>query len=282
MLQYLPEQGKKKFKILQQARKAAGRLRNLSALSGLLLLNFRPTFTLFQSMGFSIDKRLAIKILLVLGVIAALPMIWVWTPLNRWLNFETIIYWQEMAKHYPGVFFFLMGVYLVAAVVLFPMSILNVATILTFGPLWGNLYALAGWLLSGSLGYAIGRAIGHPTLRKLVGARLDVLIQRAERHGFLTVLTIRVLPLAPYTVGNMFMGASDIGFRDFVAGSIVGKIPGMILLTFAGVQIQNALRNPAVGTVIAVVLLLVLIPVATSWITKRVHRSHARRARSAS
>lgn len=233
-------------------------------------------------MGFSIDKRQTIKILLVLLAVAALPMIWVWTPLNRWLNFDTIVYWQETAKHYPGVFFFLMGVYLVAAVVLFPMSILNVATILTFGPLWGNIYALAGWLLSGSLGYVVGRAIGHHTLRKLVGARLDLLIHRAGRHGFLTVLTIRVLPVAPYTVGNMFMGASGIRFRHFVAGSIVGRIPGMILMTAAGVQIENALRNPAVGTVIVIVLLLVFIPLATGLVMKRLHRAEARRVRSAS
>ncbi len=233
-------------------------------------------------MRLQIDKRLAMKILLVVVAIAVLPMIWIWTPLNRWLNFETIIYWQEAAKHYPGVFFFLMGIYLVAAVVLFPMSILNVATILTFGPLWGNVYALAGWLLSGSLGYAMGRAVGHDRLRKLVGPRLDGLIHRAERHSFLTVLTIRVLPIAPYTVGNMFMGASEFRFRDFVAGSIVGKIPGIILLTVAGVKIESALRNPAVGTFIVIVLALVLIPLAAGFMAKRVHRLHARRVRSAS
>lgn len=233
-------------------------------------------------MGLQIDKRTALKLLIAVALIAVLPMIWLWTPLNRWLNFETIIYWQEMAKQYPGVFFFVMGVYLLAGIVLFPMSILNVATILTFGPVWGNVYALAGWLLSGSMGYAIGRAIGHETLRKLVGARLDLLIHRAGRHGFLTVLIIRVLPIAPYTVGNMFMGSSDIRFRDFVAGSIVGRIPGMILMTVAGVQIENALRNPAMGTIIGIVLVLVAVPLATAWITKRMHRAQTRRVRSAS
>src|ERR1041384_4562446 len=110
-------------------------------------------------MRLQIDKRQAVKLLLVVMLIATLPMLWVWTPLNRWLNFDTIVYWQETSKHYPGVFLFVMGVYLVAGIVLFPMSILNVATILTFGTVWGNVYALAGWLLSGSMGYAVGRAM---------------------------------------------------------------------------------------------------------------------------
>ncbi|HKA32599.1 MAG TPA: VTT domain-containing protein [Candidatus Binatia bacterium] len=233
-------------------------------------------------MALPVDKRQAVKVMLVVMLIAVLPMIWVWTPLSRWLNFDTIVYWQETLKHYPGVFFFVMGVYLVAGIVLFPMSILNVATILTFGPIEGNVYALAGWLLSGSMGYAVGRALGHDTLRKLVGPRLDLLIHRAGRHGFLTVLTIRVLPIAPFTVGNLFIGSSGIRFRDFIAGSILGRIPGMILMTVAGVQIENALRNPAVGTVIVVVVVLVLIPLATGWIARRLHRSESRRVRSAS
>ncbi len=247
-----------------------------------MLLNPRPTIRLNEGMAIPIDKRQALKILLLGVLVAVLPMIWVWTPLNRWLNFNTIVYWQEAAKHYPGVFFFVMGVYLVAGIVLFPMSILNVATILTFGPIWGNLYALAGWLLSGAMGFALGRAMGHEALRKLVGRRLDLLIHRAGRHGFLTVLTIRVLPLAPFTIGNLFIGSSGIRFRDFIAGSTLGRIPGMILMTVAGVQIENALRNPAVGTVIVIILVLVLIPLATGWAAKRLQRPEPRRVRSAS
>jgi phospholipase D1/2 len=229
-----------------------------------------------------IDKRLAMRLLIIAAIIASLPMIWIWTPLNRWLNFQTIMYWQETVKNYPGAFFFVMGIFLVGSLVLFPMSILNVATIITFGPIWGNIYSLIGWLLSATMGFAIGRAMGHDTLRKIVGSRLDLLVHRAGRHGFLTVLTIRVLPVAPFTVGNLFVGSSGIHFRDFIAASTLGRIPGMILMTLAGVQIENALRHPAVGTVVVVVVVLIGIPLATAWVAKRVKRSETRRVSSAS
>ena len=225
-------------------------------------------------MGFQIEKRTAVKLILAVAVIAVLPMIWIWTPLNRWLNFETIIYWQETVKHYPGAFFFVMGVFVVGSLILFPISILNVATIFTFGPIRGNIYAMAGWLLSG--------AMGHDTLRKLIGPRLDLLVHQAGRHGFLTVLTIRVLPLAPFTVGNLFVGSSGIRFRDFIAASILGRIPGLVLMTVAGAQIENALRNPAVGSVLILLLVLIAVPLATAWLAKRLHRSQTRRVRSAS
>jgi len=233
-------------------------------------------------MGFQIEKRTAIKLLVAVAAIAILPMVWVWTPLNRWLNFETIIYWQQTVKHHPGAFFFVMGVFVIGRLILFPVSILNVATIFTFGPIRGNIYAMAGWLLSGAMGFAIGRAMGHETLRKLIGPRLDLLVHQAGRHGFLTVLTIRVLPLAPFTIGNLFVGSSGIRFRDFIAASILGRIPGLVLMTVAGVQIENALRNPAVGTVLILLLVLIAVPLTTAWIAKRLHRSQARRVRSAS
>jgi uncharacterized membrane protein YdjX (TVP38/TMEM64 family) len=233
-------------------------------------------------MGFQVDKRMAVKVLIAVAVVAVLPMIWVWTPLNRWLNFDTIIYWQETVKHHPGAFFFVMGVFVIGSLILFPISILNVATIFTFGPILGNIYAMAGWLLSGAMGYAIGRAMGHETLRKLIGPRLDVLVHQAGRHGFLTVLTIRVLPLAPFTVGNLFVGSSGIRFRDFIAASILGRIPGLVLMTVAGVQIENAIRNPAVGTVVVLLLVLIAIPLATAWVAKRLHRPQTRRVGSPS
>ena len=233
-------------------------------------------------MAFQLDKRTTGKFLIAVAILAVLPMIWVWTPLSRWLNFETIIYWQQTVKHHPGAFFFVMGVFVIGSLILFPISILNVATIFTFGPIRGNIYAMAGWLLSGAMGYAIGRAMGHAALRKLIGPRLDLLVHQAGRHGFLTVLTIRVLPLAPFTIGNLFVGSSGIRFRDFIAASILGRIPGLVLMTVAGVQIENALRNPAVGSVLILLLVLIAVPLATAWAAKRLHRAQARRVRSAS
>ncbi len=50
----------------------------------------------------------------------------------------------------------------------------------------------------------------------------------------MTALTLRVFPVAPFTVVNIFIGAWGIRFRDFFAASIVGRIPGIILLALAG------------------------------------------------
>ena len=91
----------------------------------------------------AILRGLAILLLLV-----ALPAIWSWTPLNHWINLATIIGWQESVKNHPAAFYLVVGAYLLGNLVLFPVTILNVATVFTFGPILGNIYALAGWLAS--------------------------------------------------------------------------------------------------------------------------------------
>jgi len=216
-------------------------------------------------------KRTAplIKGLLLLALFLVLSMTWRWTPINEWINLRTIVEWQSSVRNQTGAFYFVVGAYVLGSLVLFPVTVLNVATVLTFGLIRGNAYALAGWLISAAAGYAIGLAFGHNLLKRLAGPRLDRLLEQAAGHGFLTVLTMRILPVAPFTVVNVFAGASWIRFRDFMLASLVGRIPGVILLTFAGLQVERFLRRPDVGSLAFLGLILLLIPIAAAWFSKR-------------
>jgi phospholipase D1/2 len=79
---------------------------------------------------------------------------------------------------------------------------------------------------------------------------------------------MRVLPLAPFTLVNLFVGGSGIRFWDFFFASIVGRIPGLVILSVAGVQLEYALRNPALGNFFLIGLTLVLIPLVTAWLVR--------------
>jgi uncharacterized membrane protein YdjX (TVP38/TMEM64 family) len=53
------------------------------------------------------------------------------------------------------------------------------------------------------------------------------------------------VPVAPFTVVNLVAGASDIRFRDFLLGTIIGLLPGLIALTLLGYQISELLTEPS-------------------------------------
>ena len=199
----------------------------------------------------------------------SISLAWRLTPLKESVDFETIIGWQQSLNDHPAALFWVVGAYLAGSLVLFPVTVLNVATIATFGPVLGNAYGFAGWFCSAALGFGIGRVMGRELVHKLARSRLHRLLHRAGRHGFLTVLSMRILPIAPFTVVNLFVGAAGIRFADFFFATVIGRIPGIVTLTLFGVQLENFLRRPDVESSLLLALAILLIPLATALLCRR-------------
>lgn len=234
------------------------------------LLNFRPPIVAGrQNDGISRPKAVILLLLLL-----ALPLVWRWTPLYEWVNLHTLFAWQASVRNDAAAPLYLAAVYLIGSLVFFPITILNLATLFAFGPLWGNIYAFAGWLVSAAEGYVIGRWIGHERLHKLAGRRLAPLVDRMEEHGFLSVLALRVLPVGPFTLINLFIGAAGIRFRDFFLATVIGRLPGIVTLTLFAVQIENAIRRPGLVSFALLGLACVAAPLLISrWMRRYAHRT---------
>lgn len=209
------------------------------------------------------------KFIFLFLLVLALPLLWRWTPLDDWINLHTILEWQRSLRNDPAAIFYVIAAYLVGSLIFFPITILTLATVFAFGPLWGNVYALAGWLLSAAEGYLLGRLIGQEVIHVLAGERFGRLIDRANHHGFWAVLAVRVVPVAPFTLVNMLVGASGIRFVDFFLASLVGRIPGVLTLTLFGVQVETALRKPRLASFALLVIILVGVPIIVSRMFRR-------------
>ena len=158
------------------------------------------------------------KIVFLLLLILALPLIWRWTPLDGWINLHTILEWQRSLRDDPAAIFYVIAVYLVGSLVFFPITILTLATVFAFGPVWGNVYALFGWLLSASEGYFLGHLIGQEVLHAVAGERLGrvpgiltlalfgVQLENALRQPGLAsfALLLIILVAVPIIVSRMF------------------------------------------------------------------------------
>jgi uncharacterized membrane protein YdjX (TVP38/TMEM64 family) len=76
----------------------------------------------------------------------------------------------------------------------------------------------------------------------------------------IAIATIRLVPVAPFTVVNLVAGASAIRPFDYVAGTALGMLPGLVVLSVLGHQIVRILTHP---TPVAVALLLAAV---AGWI----------------
>ncbi|WP_240761534.1 VTT domain-containing protein [Nitrosococcus wardiae] len=191
----------------------------------------------------SASRQLLLRIFIFI-IPFALAAAWRWTPLGEWLDLQTLVNAAGKFKGSAGAPFFAIGIYLLAGLLAIPITLLIIVTVLVFGSVTGFAYALTGTMLSAILTYSLGRLLGRRTIRRLAGKRLNQLSRRLAQQGILTVLAVRLIPVAPFTVVNMVAGASHIRFRDFTIGTLLGIIPGTLGIALFIHQVIAAIRNP--------------------------------------
>jgi phosphatidylserine/phosphatidylglycerophosphate/cardiolipin synthase-like enzyme/uncharacterized membrane protein YdjX (TVP38/TMEM64 family) len=200
-----------------------------------------------------------LKVLALLGGVLALAAIWRWSPLSEWLNVDYLVGWANDLRDSPLGPVVVLGGFAIGSLVAFPITVLIVATLLVFEPALGFVYALTGTLAGAALTYGAGYWLGRNTIRRMAGSRLNRLSRRLSERGVITIATVRLVPVAPFTVINLVAGASHIRFRDYLLGTLLGMGPGLVGLTVFADSLYRVLRNPdpaALGWVAVVVIVI--------------------------
>jgi phospholipase D1/2 len=130
------------------------------------------------------------------------------------------------------------------------------------------LYAMGGALASAASTYAIGRALGRELVRRLAGRGLNALSRRLAQQGLLAMALVRLLPLAPFSVVNAVAGASHIGWRDFLLGTLLGMAPGMVVIA-TSVDSTVAVVNDPTPRTITVLVAVAAVACAAIWSMQR-------------
>jgi uncharacterized membrane protein YdjX (TVP38/TMEM64 family) len=174
-------------------------------------------------------------------VILALAVIWQFVPLAKPDAVREAFASLADNRMAPVI---VIGAFILAGSLMFPVTVLIAATAAAFGPWLGFAYAGLGALGSALAGYAVGAMIGKKTLRDLLGPRLNRVRQRVAKRGVIAVAAVRMVPVAPFTVVNMVAGASSIPVFDYLAGTLLGMLPGVIMISAVGNQFARILTSP--------------------------------------
>ena len=151
-------------------------------------------------------------------------------------------------------------------VVPLPVSVLLLAGGLLFGVLWGTVMGLIAALLRGCGQFLIARTLGRGAVETLLRGRLGAWDARIGKHGFETVLWIRLLPNLPYDMQNFCFGLSQVSFRMFATATLLSLIPNVWLWVYLG----HHLTGTGFWWKVCVVL---VVPCALWYLLKR-YRAH--------
>ncbi len=92
--------------------------------------------------------------------------------------------------------------------------------------------------------------LGRKPLERWPLSTIATVSRQLARRGVLAITVLRIVPVAPFSVINVLAGASEIRFRDYAIGTVLGMTPGIVVLTALGGQLAVVLRDPSVGDIL--------------------------------
>jgi uncharacterized membrane protein YdjX (TVP38/TMEM64 family) len=135
-------------------------------------------------------------------------------------------------------------IFVAASVISVPILALIGATVVTLGPILGFLCSAVGTMLAASATFGVGRLVGREPLKRWFGSKVDALERRIAKSGVIAIALIRKVPVAPFTIVNMAIGALGIRYRDFILGTALGMLPGIAAFAFVSDRAIDAWREP--------------------------------------
>lgn len=181
--------------------------------------------------------------LLAIIAVLALTIVWYATPLSELVTRDRVQELLTSTRNSPLAPVWVLAVFLIGGAIAFPVTVLIVATAATFGPWLGFAYAVMGVLASALALYLLGAWLGRDVLQSLAGNRWQKVHDEIKARGILAVAAIRMVPVAPFTVINLIAGACSIRLLDYLAGTLIGMLPGLIAISALGQQITALIAD---------------------------------------
>lgn len=176
--------------------------------------------------------RAALRAALLAGAVILLALAGAFLPIAAWL--EALLGWTRDLG--PWAALALALVWLPAAVLLVPGSLITLGTGFVLGPGWGIVVVSLGSTLGATVAFLVGRRLGREWVRERVDRRevLEGVDRGIAEEGLKVVLLLRLSPIVPYNALNYALALTGVSLRDFVLGSWLGMLPGTVLYVGLG------------------------------------------------
>lgn len=108
-------------------------------------------------------------------------------------------------------------------------AFIGVSTLLWGAPL-GSLVSYVSALVTLSMGFLVVRKVGGQALAAVERPWIKRVLSRLEERPILTVMLLRMPPLFLTPGVSYALALTPVRFRDFLIGSAIGILPGVILI----------------------------------------------------
>lgn len=188
------------------------------------------------------------------------------------ITLENLDYYRDYLINFVEQYWFIsIIIYILVYVLVITLALPGVA-VMTFtgGVLFPFKYAFIIVVIASTIGaiinFIMSRYFLQDFFEKIFSQSIKKINARIEKGGFKNLLILRTIPVFPYSMVNFALAISELSMIKFVTVTILGKIPGSLIIIYAGSNMAevDSMRDLATpGMILAIVLLLgfILLPI---------------------
>ena len=164
----------------------------------------------------------------------------------------------------PLGFLILLAMQFMQIVVAFiPGEVVQMAAGMMYGPWLGAAVVLLGCIISSAFVFAVVHRLGAPFVRDMVPTKYLDKFNAFEESGKLSIVVfiLFLIPAMPKDTFTYLVPLTNMRMRDFLVLSNVGRIPGIVISTYAanGLVDGNITQSIIIFAVVAVIAIVAIV-----------------------
>ena len=133
------------------------------------------------------------------------------------------------------------AIYIIATIICIPGSIMALAGGALFGMLIGTILVFVSGFLGACCAFSLSRYLLRDWIKRRLekNSYLKAIDKVVVAEGWKIACLLHLSPIIPFNMLNYALGASQITYRNFVAATSVGILPGVVLYVLLGSTIGD-------------------------------------------
>ncbi|MGC9527320.1 MAG: TVP38/TMEM64 family protein [Limnospira sp.] len=175
--------------------------------------------------------------------------------------------WLDRAGIFAPILYII--IYTIATILLLPSSPLNLTGGAIFGLWMGTVWTSIAAIIAAIIAFIFTRTVGRKAVEKRLAGRWKAMDAEIRRGGRFYMFAIRLLPLFPYGLVNFTAGLTSVTFKDYLLGTMLGTVPGVLPFVMLGSTGLKAIRTGDILPLLGALSLTGLLVGGATWYRRR-------------
>ncbi|NET90579.1 MAG: TVP38/TMEM64 family protein [Kamptonema sp. SIO1D9] len=183
------------------------------------------------------------------------------------INQEQLENWLEEAGILAPIIYIVL--YTIGTLLILPSTPLNLAGGAIFGAWMGTLWTSLAAVIAAVVAFSFTRSIGRELIAQKLAGKWEAMDAEIRQGGLFYLFAVRLLPIIPYGLVNFAAGLTSIRFQDYLWGTILGTVPGVLPFVTIGSSGIKAMQTGDVLPLLGALALTGILVAGATWYRRR-------------